>query len=76
MIEEAYSNIYFSLDLQIPKKFVQRQKTHVEPNHDLPKFGLVEILENIFERDLRKNNPWLNGNVASEKLQKSLFCSY
>ena len=61
-------NIYFSLDLQIPKPCKDQRKKELpdqfpkfpgQVNNNLPKFGFVDRLETIFNLDLRTNNPWL-----------------
>ena len=76
---DEIENIYFSLDLRIPKslcaaKAPQSNQKHKNPvqltlkgefNNDLPKFGFIDRLEKIFEFDLRANNPWLNPQIKN-----------
>ena len=63
---DTAENVYFSLDLRIPKiSDQQRAKDtdHRQLNSNLPKFGLAERLEDVFQEDLKINNPWLNKDV-------------
>ena len=67
-------NTYFSLDLQIPKSSRDHHKTDfadnscrssVQVDDYLPKYGFVDRLETIFNRDLRTKNPWFNPDIPS-----------
>lgn len=71
-------NQYFSLDLRIPKNssypsFVRTPKCTAPEKltcTKLLKFGFVNQLETIFNKNLRMNNPWFNSEALNSYFEK------
>ena len=62
-------------DLKLPKWTDLR--TEPEPPKDiaLPKFGFMQMFEEIFDKDLRKDNPWFNPVQKHKRFKKVRFCT-
>lgn len=71
-------NQYFSLDLRIPKNLSYPSLVHIQKcaaskkliYTKLPKFGFVNQLETIFNKNLRMNNPWFNPEALNSYFDK------
>ena len=67
-------NTYFCLNLTISKlhsddhSVVRNESTLIAK--ELPRFNFVEKLEESFKRDLKKNNPWFNHDVAKNYFRR------
>ena len=67
-------NTYFLLNLELPNP---KDDIYSEPqytNTSSPiKFGFLELLEKIHDKDLCTNNPWFNPNVRINKYLKKSY---
>jgi len=62
-------NAYFLLDLKLPnlKLDIQSKPMQGSSSYSLKKYGFLELLENVHNKDLKTNNPWLNPAVTVNK---------
>ena len=49
--------------------------TQPDTSVTLPKFGFLEMLEELFGQDLRKDNPWFNRLPNKRHFKKVRFCT-
>ena len=65
----SVENAYFLLDLKLPnpKADIQSKPTQDSDSYSPKKYGFLELLENIHNKDLKTNNPWLNPTVTANK---------
>ena len=65
----SVENVYFLLDLKLPnpKLDIQSKPRQDSDSSSLKKYGFLELLENIHNKDLKTNNPWLNPTVTANK---------
>ena len=65
----SVENAYFLLDLKLPnpKLDIQSKPMQDSDSYSPKKYGFLELLENIHNKDLKTNNPWLNPTVTANK---------
>jgi hypothetical protein len=66
--QQHVKNGYFLLNLKLPKP---KDDIYPNPNYtttdSVTKFGFLELLENIHNKDFHTNNPWFNATLTSNK---------